>query len=255
MSEMKQYLINALDQGIRFDGRKPTEYRKVSVEYGISETADGSARVKIGDTEVLAGVKMEIGKPYPDTPDEGALMVGAELIPMANPDFEAGPPSIQAIELARVVDRGIREAKAIDTKKLCVKEGEKVWTVSIDIIPINDAGNLLDAAGLAALAALKDAKFPEFDGESIDHRAHTNKKLPIVKEPIPITVLKVGNHFIVDPVSEEEKSYDARLTVASISDDVICALQKGGDSPITIEDVDKMVDIALDKAKEMRKAL
>ena len=36
-----------------------------------------------------------------------------ELLPMAFPTFESGPPSEQAIEYSRVVDRGIRESKML----------------------------------------------------------------------------------------------------------------------------------------------
>jgi len=251
--EQKHYVESILAKGARIDGRKPLDFRKISIEYDVSANAEGSARVKVGDTEVLVGVKIALDKPYPDTPDEGGLMVNAELLPMSSPEFESGPPNIDSIELARIVDRGIRESKAIDTKKLCIKSGEKIWSVSIDVMSINNDGNLLDAAALGALAALKDAKFPEFDGEKVDYKHKSNKTLPLQKEPISITVYKIGKTFIVDPSTDEEKVYDSRLTIASIADGTICALQKGGDVPLTAEDIDAMVGIALDKAKEIRK--
>ena len=112
--EQKKHIALLLDSQKRLDGRKPLDYRKpVKVEYGFTKTAEGSAKVTIGETEVLCGVKVEIGKPYPDRPDEGTIICGAELIPMSSPEFESGPPGIQAIELARVVDRGIRESGMI----------------------------------------------------------------------------------------------------------------------------------------------
>ena len=251
--ELRTHIISLLNADTRLDGRKLTEYRKpIEVEYGIIKTAEGSARVKIGETEVIVGVKMEVGEPYPDTPDEGTIIVGAELLPLSNPEFELGPPGIQAIELARVVDRGIRESKAINFKKLCIESGKKVWLLLIDICPLNDAGNLFDAASLAALAALKDAKFPKFDGEKVDYKEKTDKKLPLEKMPIAVTVIKIGHKFIVDPDIEEEKAVDARLTVSSIEDGTLCALQKGGDYPLTIEDIDKMLDIGIEKGKQLR---
>lgn len=254
-SDLRQHVIEALKQGLRFDKRKTNEYRKVTVEYGVSKSAEGSARVKIGDTEVIVGVKLEVGEPYPDMPDEGTIIVGAELIPLSNPEFELGPPGIQAVELARVVDRGIRESKAIDFKKLCIKKGEKVWLVLIDVIPINDNGNLFDAAALAALAALKDTRFPGYDGEKIDYKKKTKEKLPLSKQPLSVTVIKIGDNYLVDPSIEEESVLDSRLTVATMEDDTLCALQKGGDVPINDKDIDKMIDIALEKTKELRKHL
>jgi exosome complex component RRP42 len=194
-------------------------------------------------------------EPYPDQPGQGSIMVGAELLPLSSPEFEPGPPQIRAIELARVVDRGIRESKVLDFKKLCIKEGEKVWMLIIDVCTINEAGNLLDASALAAVAALKNMTFPKYEDEKIDYKEKTDKKLEITDTPITITVIKIGDKFIVDPDSDEEKVIDARLTVATLSDGTLCAMQKGGDYPLTAEDIDKMVEIAIEKGKELRKLI
>ncbi len=244
-----------LDKGIRYDGRKLMDYRQVEVEYGISKSAEGSARVKIGNTEVMAGVKLAVNTPYPDTPDEGCLRVEVLLLPMSNPDFEPGPPSIEAVELSRVVDRGIREAKAIDMKEMCIEPGEKVWDVSIDVAVINDEGNLFDACALAALAALKDTRFPVLEEGMINYKEKTEKKLPLTKEPIAIGVVKIGQHLLVDPLNEEEKMADAKLVVTSIGTDTLCALQKTGSVPLTAQEVEKIVEIGLKKAEMVRKSL
>ena len=255
-SELRNHIIKLSDSNTRLDGRKLTDYRKpIKVEYSITTTAEGSARVKIGETEVIVGVKVEVSEPYPDTPDQGSMMVGAELLPLSSPDFELGPPRIEAIELARLVDRGIRESKCIDFKKLCIKDGEKAWFLIIDVVSINDAGNLIDASALAALAALKDMNFPKLDGEKINYKEKTDKKLEITKSPIVVTVIKIGEKFIVDPDKDEEKAIDARLTVTTTEDGNLCALQKGGNYPLTSDDIMKMVDIGIEKGKELRKML
>jgi exosome complex component RRP42 len=254
-SLLKQHILRSLQENMRFDGRKPLDFRKVTVEYGVTKNAEGSARVKFGDTEVMAGVKMEISKPYPDTPEDGNLMVNAELLPMSSPEFEAGPPDAESVEVARVVDRIIRESKAIDTKKLLIEKGEKCWVVNIDIVTINAAGNLIDAACLAALAALSKAFFPEYNGTSVDYKKPTKTKVPMLKTPIGVTVAKMDTHFLVDPTAEEEKVADARLTVGVTENGGLCALQKGGDMPLTIDDVDTMIGIAIDKSAELRKVL
>lgn len=237
--------------GKRYDGRKLDEFRHVSVEYGVTKNAEGSARVKIGSTEVIAGVKMAVEKPYPDTPDSGNLMVNAELLPLSSPDFEAGPPGEESIEIARVVDRGIRESKAVDTKKLCLEKGEKVWAVMIDICTINADGNLLDASAFAAVAALRSTRFPSYDGKSVDYEKPTDKKLPIVRLPVSVTVIKLGDYLFVDPTVEEEKVVDARLTVAVTENGKICAMQKGGDVPLALDEVGRMIDLASAKASEL----
>lgn len=252
-NELRAHVIKLFESNIRLDGRKFTDYRPVKVDVNVTNTAEGSARVIIGKTDVIAGVKMEVMEPYPDTPDEGSIMVGAELLPLSSPEFELGPPGQEAIELARVVDRGIRESKSLDFKKLCIKEGEKAWTIVIDICTINDAGNLLDASSLAAIAALRNTTFPEYKDDKIDYKKKTNKRLDLKDIPLSVTVIKIGDKFLVDPDSDEEEAIDARLTVASLSDGTLCAMQKGGDYPLTSEDIAKMVDIGVEKGKELRK--
>ncbi len=245
-------------QGKRLDGRSFTEYREpITIGTNVSWTAEGSARVQIGDTVVLAGVKLAIEKPYNDTPDQGGIMINAELTPLSSPEYERGPPGIKAIELSRVTDRGIREAKAIDMKKLCITPGEKAWFVIIDIVTINDAGNLFDAAGLATLAALKAARFPVVDPETgaINYKEKTDQKLPLKKQPLAVTIYKIGGQLVVDPTQQEALCYDARLTVASDSNGTISAMQKGGSTPLTIDEVSKMVDLAMDKANFLREKL
>ncbi|MEK6837292.1 MAG: exosome complex protein Rrp42 [Nanoarchaeota archaeon] len=252
---LRAHILRWFEKGKRYDGRKLDEFRPVSVEYGVTKNAEGSARVKIGDTEVIAGVKLAVEKPYPDTPKEGTLMVGVELLPLSSPDFEAGPPNEESIEIARVVDRGIREAKAIDTKKLCITEGEKAWAVIVDICTINTDGHLIDAAALATVAALRNARFPSYNGKTVDYKSMTDNKLPIVRLPVSVTVIKLGDHLFVDPTVEEEKVIDARLTVAIAESGKICALQKGGTIPLTIDDVDRMIELARAKAGDLSKNL
>jgi len=249
----RDYMIHLLDKGVRIDNRKLDEYRKISIETGVSNKAEGSARVKIGETDVIVGVKLEVGSPYPDKPDEGTIIVGAELLQMANPDFESGPPDANSVELARVVDRGIRESNAIDFKKLCIKSGEKVWLVLIDIYIVNDDGNLQDASSLAAIAALNDCKMPAYDGTKVDYKKR-KEKLPLLKKPIECTVVKIGKHLFVDPSLTEYKNVDARLTVA-YSNGSVNAMQKGGDSPFSIEEIEEALKIAKRKCDEISKLL
>ncbi len=257
MKSQREHLLRSLRANIRYDSRKLDEYRPVTVTTGVVGTSEGSAHVKCGNTEVIAGVKLFVDKPYPDTPEDGAIMMGAELLPLSSSEYELGPPQEKAIELARIVDRGIRESKAIDTKKLCLTAGEKVWIVSVDICTINDDGGLIDVSGIATLAALKDTVFPKLnkveESYRIDYKEKTKQKLPMVKAPIPVTVYKVGDTLLLDPTAEEEELVDARLTVTSIESGHICALQKGGETPLSDSEIKKMVELALLKAKELRK--
>lgn len=257
MIATKNYVEKCFEKGFRADGRKLTEYRNIKVIPNFVERAEGSARIQMGKTDLVVGIKTAVEAPFPDTPEDGNLMVNVELLPLSNARFELGPPGSEATEVARIVDRGVREAKAIDTKKLCIAAGEKVWSVMIDICTINADGNLIDASALGAIVALKNTHFPKYDKEKneIDYKVKTEHKLPLLAEPIAVTVYKIGNNFIVDPIPEEEEVAEARLTVASTEDGTICAMQKGGDVALTFEEIDAMIGIALDKAKELRELI
>jgi exosome complex component RRP42 len=240
--------------GKRFDGRRTDEYRELTIEKNISNKAEGSVRVKLGKTEVIVGVKMDVGAPYPDSADKGNLMVTAEFLPMSSSRIELGPPKFDSIELGRIIDRGIRESKLIELEKLCIKEGEKVWTVFVDIYTINDDGNLLDAAGIGAVAALKIAKVPKYDEEKGRTDYHeTTGNIPLKKmSPFAITVHKIGNKLILDPTREEEDVSETRITVGS-SDGVIYSLQKGNSHYFSVEEIGESFNIVEKAWKELFK--
>ena len=178
----KDYLYNLILDDTRVDGRKFDEIRDIKIETGVMGNAEGSAKVTLGDTQIIVGIKLQIGSPFPDSLDKGIIITNMELNPIASPEFEAGPPRGNAIEMSRVVDRGIRESKAIDLNKLCILEGEKVWIVFIDINVLNNGGNLIDAATLGSIAALMTAKLP-LEREEIG----TDMALPIREIPVNIT--------------------------------------------------------------------
>ena len=239
---IRQYL----SQGKRFDGRTPEEFRDIEIETGVSKKAEGSARVKIGKTEVIVGVKLDVMEPYPDSADRGNLIVSAELLPLSSGRFESGPPKFPAIEIGRLTDRAIRESKFIQMEKLCIKEGEKVWAVYIDIYSLNDDGNLIDAAELGAIAALKTARMPKYDEEKekVLYGEWTDKKIPLQKDPpVTITAHKIGNSWVVDPTLEEEDVSESRVTIGATHDGTISSVQKGESKEISIEEFENVLDL------------
>ncbi len=265
----REYLIKLAKDGKRVDGRTFDEYRKIEIEPGIISKAEGSAKVKIGRTQVLAGVKMDIGDPYPDIPEEGVMTTAAELIPLASPDFEAGPPRQDAVELARVVDRGIRESEVIQVDKLCIEPHEKVWMIFVDIHILDHDGNLFDAASLASLTALYNAHIP------IERLRPTLEKLqeshPVIKKyleehpkdykiplkdpPISCTSVKYNGIVVMDPSFDEEETAEARLTVATDKNGHIRAMQKGLNGAFTQEEVKKVIKASIDNGKKIRELL
>jgi exosome complex component RRP42 len=248
ISEIKKdYLYNLLLKGQRADGRALDQYREFLVEKNLISKAEGSALVKLGASQVLVGVKMQPGEPFPDTPNKGVIITNAELVPLASPTFEPGPPNETGIELARLVDRGVRESKAIDLEALCITPGKQVWIIFIDVHILDDCGNILDASSIGAIAALMTTKVPASKfGLGEDYA------LPIKDIPIAITAIEFGDAIMFDPNSDEESIANTKLTVITTADGSICGMQKSGTGMLKEEQIYRIVDIACEKAKEIR---
>lgn len=252
----KAQMIELLAKGRRLDGRELADYRDIKIECNVIQKAEGSARVSIGNTQVIAGVKIEIGEPFPDTPDNGVLVVSSEVLPLASPYAEPGPPDEDAIELSRVVDRGVRAAEMVDLKSLVLEEGKKVYTVFVDVNVLDIDGNLFDASYYAVVASLLTAKLPIYEKTSDGWvRKDEYTKLPIACIPISVTLARIGDVLLVDPTAEEEAVMDARLTLTTDENENIVAAQKGNPGSLTVEQVFKAAEIAIEKGKEVRELI
>ncbi len=242
------HILDLAKGGRRVDGRGPDDYRTTTVEPGFVTTADGSALARIGDSAVVCGIKLEPGKPFPDTPNAGVLTTNAELVPLSSPTFEPGPPHPRAIEVSRVVDRAIRAAETIDLKKLCVTPAEKCWTCYVDLHVIDHSGNLIDTALLAALTALTHATVPNvrFGLGSAD------APLAIEHFPVECTFTRLGESLVVDPTFDEERAGQGRITVATDEEGRIVAMQKGLVGAFSPEDVKSVVERAFKHGDRMR---
>ena len=243
----KDQLYNLMLKGERADGRAFDEIREIKIETGVIAKAEGSARVEIGDTKIIAGVKISPGTPFPDTPDVGVIITSLELIPLASPEFESGPPRENAVELARVTDRGIRESGAIDLKKLCIIEGEKVWMIFIDIHVLDDGGNIMDAAALGSIAALLTATIP-----AERYGLGEDAPLPIRDIPVSVTAVDIGGGIVFDPSLQEERVANTKLTVISNQEGALAGMQKSGSGSLSPDQINHIVEVACTKAQDLR---
>lgn len=236
---MRAHVYRLAATGQRIDGRALDEPRKIAIERSFVKTAEGSARVRLGNTDVLVGIKMSVGEPYPDTPNSGVLSTSVELIPMASPTFEAGPPRPDAIELARVVDRGIRESKMVNMETMCITPKEKVWVMFIDIHVLDFDGNLFDACSYGAVSALASTIVPaKAQGIGEDF------PLPVDHWPVSVTTSKIKEVLVVDPGLDEERMADARLTVTTDENGDVRAMQKGLSGTFSYDEVKRIIETA-----------
>jgi exosome complex component RRP42 len=252
----RQQMWDVISKGKRLDGRVLDEMRTLEAELDIIKKANGSAKVKLGDSEVIAGIKVETGEPFEGLENKGALIISAEVLPTASPYIEPGPPDEETIELARVVDRGIRESEMLDLDRLVLVPGKIVYTIFVDCSVINTDGNLLDATSYAVVSALLSCKLPIFeieDGKVVDTGKIQDP--PLTTIPVSITQVRIGDTIILDPTAEEEACMNARITITTNSDGDYAAIQKGFTGGFTREQIKKAAEIARIKGEQVRAKL
>ena len=256
----RKYLLDLLSQKNRMDGRGFFDSRPIEIIPNVIKKAEGSAMVKWGETIVLAGVKTSIGAPFPDTPDDGVITVNAEMSPISSPTQESGPPGPDAIELARVVDRGIRESKVIPMQgpKICIIPGKYVWVIFIDVYILDDGGNLFDSSALAAMAALANTKINkvEVDDETGEISLLEEKEyLPRNGTVSSLTYIKINENILYDPNLMEDRGKEARFSLAIKDDGMICSMQKGESGVFSETEISQIIEHSISQARELHQLI
>lgn len=221
---------------------------------------------------VLANVHGDIVSPFPDRPTEGFFYINVELSPMASQNFETGRPSSLSIELAKMIDRSIRDCRAFDTEALAIISGEKVWAIYCDVHVVDCDGNLTDAVQIAAIAALMHFRRPDFSVDLQKNNGNvqnvdTFDVIPLSLHHIPLSVsfCYISNQsdidkkdgaplspiFFIDPTDREEKVMDGTISFTFNSFRELCAVHKNGGAPISTDDILRCAQIAAARVGEL----
>lgn len=83
----RAFLLQALQENIRLDGRALDAYRQLDISFGDDY---GVADVRLGKTRVLTCISASITAPRPDRKFDGIFTITTELSPLASPAFESG---------------------------------------------------------------------------------------------------------------------------------------------------------------------
>ncbi|KAI7824988.1 ribosomal protein S5 domain 2-type protein [Kickxella alabastrina] len=257
------FVLEALRKNVRVDGRGIYDYRTLRISCGPTP---GLAEVQLGQTRVLARVSCEVTRPSPDRPTEGLVQFSSELSNLAAPNLDAssgGRVSAQEVAISRMVERVIRQSRAIDTEALCILAGVKVWTVRVDLHFLDHGGNLMDAAAAAAIVALRHFRRPDVTvqgEEAIIHDPRERNPVPLSIHHTPVCVSfaflgALGELAVLDPSLLEEQAQAASFTVTLNAHKEICALNKAGGVPLSPEQIQRCTQVALTKADEISDAI
>ncbi|XP_054781282.1 uncharacterized protein LOC129288635 [Prosopis cineraria] len=254
----KQFIQGGIAQDLRSDGRKRLTYRPIYVETGVIPQANGSARVRMGATDVIASVKAELGKPNSLQPNKGKVSIRIDCSPTAEPAFEGKGGEELSTELSVALQRCLLGGKSgagagIDLSSLVVVEGKICWDLYIDGLVISSDGNLLDALGASIKAALSNTGIPRVRvsaGASSDEQPEVDisdeefLQFDTSAVPVIVTLTKVGRHYIVDATSEEESQMSSAVSISVNRKWNICGITKRGGAGLDPSIILDMISVA-----------
>jgi exosome complex component RRP42 len=262
-----QFILDGVNSDCRSDGRTCNDFRIVEIEQETIATTNGSARVRIGATEILVGVKAELEKPELKTPNQGKLEFTVDCSPNATPIFEGrrGGESIEA-EISQIFERFYKNEKVVDRNKLSVVKGKWCWEIYIDILVLELGGNLVDVCGIGIYSALKNTILPKIeiekgDGEEVeiilsdDPLDGIELELFNINPILTVTIAKLGNRYICDPSDEEEIVSNVKLCVAINNEGSVSGMTKIGIGSLDPESIREILLISKKAGKVLTRSV
>ncbi|KAK4690611.1 exosome complex component RRP45, partial [Lecanoromycetidae sp. Uapishka_2] len=253
----RAFILQALHEDVRLDGRALDAFRDLDIFFGDQY---GVADVRLGKTRVLTRISASITAPYPDRKFDGVFTITTELSPIASPAFEVGRQSDLETHLSRILETSLRRSQALSTESLCLVAGQKVWSLRADIHILDHDGNLIDAACLATLAALRHYRIPDTQIKGGELTVFTL----LERDPIPLALLhhplcvtlnyfESGEKMLVDATLVEQQCSEGEVVVAANPQGEVCLVQKGGGGQVDALMLLRCVEMAVGKVKELGK--
>ncbi|KLO09684.1 ribosomal protein S5 domain 2-like protein [Schizopora paradoxa] len=283
----REFALSALQQSMRIDGRTLLEIRPINLTFG---PALGCVECELGKTRVLAFIDSKMIKPPEERPLEGIISIHSEISPMASSAYETGRPSDEEVAITRMLEKVLRRSDAVDRESLCIVAGQRVWHLRLTLHFLADAGNMLDCACLAAVAALRHFRRPEVEvvGEDVitydpserppiplamHHTPYvlTFALFPFASTPAPQQTKLSSTHVptpqlanssitaVLDPSPLEASllpsSSPSLLSLALTPQRELCVVNKAGGVPVSPEEFLWLVKVAEERVREVEACL
>ncbi|RWS07030.1 exosome complex exonuclease RRP45-like protein [Dinothrombium tinctorium] len=249
----RKHILKSIAENKRIDGRQRDEFREVDIDFGLEY---GSCVVRLGNTKVISSVVWEIVEPRPTKPCEGLLQISVDLSPMSSPYYDVGKMNDKFVEILRIIEKSIRDSKCIDLESLCLIAREKVWSLKVEIIVLNDEGNLIECCSIAAIVSLSHCVRADVTVSEDKVTVHSFEE----KHPLPLRIFHYpfcttyalfnsSNVVIADPLELEELCCEGFLTVSANNFREITTLHISGKSRVSKEKILQCCNATIQRAK------
>jgi len=212
------------ENGIRCDGRKIDEPRKIMIKAGVLKNADGSAYIEFGGNKILVGVfgPRDVHPKHLSDTDTGILRCRYHMSPFSVTERKNPAPSRREIEISKVIKEALRPAVILD------QFPRTAIDVYIEILQAD--GGSRCAALDAASVALADAGIPMRDMVSA------------------CAAGKVADTIVLDINNEEDQAGQADMPVGYMPNlGKITLIQLDG--ILTPDEYKKCIETAIDGCK------
>ena len=116
MGGRESKLVLMDDNGIRCDGRKVDETRRISIKAGVLRNANGSAYIEFGDNKIIAGVygPRDVHPKHMSDSDTGILRCRYHMTPFSVGERKNPAPSRREIEISKVIKEALLPAVMLE---------------------------------------------------------------------------------------------------------------------------------------------
>uniref|UniRef100_A0A0E0F525 Ribosomal RNA-processing protein 43 n=1 Tax=Oryza meridionalis TaxID=40149 RepID=A0A0E0F525_9ORYZ len=264
------FLERHLRESVRPDARRLAEARPTTIALAAVSSAHGSALVRLGDTAMLASIKLEVMSPSSEAPDEGSIAVEFHMPPICSPLVRPGRPAEVAPVISKNLEDILMSSGMLNLKELCLISGKASWLAYLDVYCLNADGSLLDAALISAVAAFTHLEIPLVsvgdDGRVFTVGGNEGKakyelvnrekrKLTIANVPFSLTCALHKGNVLADPTAEEESIIETSVTIVLDSSDQIVSIQKPGGAVTSMTTIKECISLAKDGRRKLREIL
>jgi ribonuclease PH len=230
---------------IRADGRTPDQLRKVTIERGWSDHAEGSALISFGGTKVLCTASFTSSVPrWKVGKGEGWVTAEYAMLPRATHsrnDREAVKGKIggRTHEISRLIGRSLRAV--VDVREL----GENTIVIDCDVLQAD--GGTRTAAITGAYIALADAIT-----WGREHKFINAKAKPLTDSVAAVSVGIIdGEPFLDLAYTEDVRAHTDMNVVVTGGGKFIEVQGTAEGAPFDRDELNALLDIALAGTREL----
>ncbi|AAS50242.1 AAL124Wp [Eremothecium gossypii ATCC 10895] len=243
------FILEALRQNLRLDGRTFDQFRDVEIELGSEY---GDVTITMGKTKIHCRISAQIAQPYEDRPFEGLFVISTEMSPMAGAQFENGNNTGEdEVLISRMIEKAVRRSSAMDLEGLCIIAGSKCWAIRADVHFLDCDGGFIDASCIAVMTGLLHFRKPDVSVQGEQVIVHpVDEREPVALGILHIPVCVTFSFYnpedaevnvkgdsadeiaIIDATLKEELLRDGVLTVTLNKNREVVQLSKAGGLPM-----------------------